>query len=342
MYRTILIWALMLVPAGAWAKDSEPLRVCATIPDLGSLVQEVGGNRVTTLVFVKGTEDPHTLEARPSFVKELNRADLLVLDGLELEIGWLPVLQKNARNARVLAGAAGYLDASQVVPVMEVPEGRVDRSMGDVHASGNPHYLSDPILGLKVARLIADKLVELRPAERSYFKERYADFHKRLGRALAGKALASKYDVEKLATLQQHNKLLPFLESQKERKLLGGWFGLLAPYYGTKAVDDHSVWPYFARRFGIRIVGHLEPKPGIPPTTRHLALIVKAMKAQGVALVVNSAYYDPKHAAFIAKHSGAKVVRLAHQVGALSGASTYLKTVDLNVRRIAAELGKKR
>lgn len=339
-----IVWSLsfVMLAIGGTARGgeaAEPLRVCATVPDLGSLVEEVGGDRVAVTVFVKGTEDPHTLDARPSFVKELNRADLLVLVGLELEIGWLPVLQKNARNPRVLAGGSGCLDASQAVPVMEAPEGPVDRAMGDVHAAGNPHYLSDPVLGLKIAGLIRDKLAALRPGEAEYFRKRYDGFRKRLGAALVGEQLAAKYDVEKLAALHEHNKLLEFLASQNEKQLLGGWLGKLAPHFGAKAVDDHSVWPYFARRFGIEIVGHLEPKPGMPPTTRHLAEIVKAMKPAGVKLVVSSAYYDPKHAAFVAERTGAKVVRLAHQVGALEGASDYLKTVDLNVARIAEALG---
>ena len=173
-------------------------------------------------VFAKGTEDAHFIEAKPSFIKTLSEADLFVEIGMELEMGWAPVLQQNARNAKVLPGASGFLDASTVITPLDVPSGPVDRAMGDVHPAGNPHYLLDPINGLRVARLIRDKLIELRPERREYFDGRYANFRQRLGAALVGDALAKKYDVEKLALLFEAGKLSDFLKAQGEEPLLRG------------------------------------------------------------------------------------------------------------------------
>jgi ABC-type Zn uptake system ZnuABC Zn-binding protein ZnuA len=211
--------------------------------------------------------------------------------------------------------------------------------MGDVHPFGNPHYLLDPVQGLKVARLLRDRLSALRPASRSYFETQYAAFGQRLGTALVGEALAKKYEVEKLLLLLEHGRLQAFLQSQGEATLLGGWLGRMAPYAGTRAVADHNIWPYFARRFGIDIVGFMEPKPGIPPTTQQLQGLVKTMRAQSVRLILASAYYDPRHARFLAQNTGARVVEMANQAGARAGTDDYLRLVDYNVRQFVTALG---
>jgi zinc/manganese transport system substrate-binding protein len=256
MLVSLLMASLGLLGGDALAQgDARPLQVAVTVPDLGSLVREIGGDQVAVTVFAKGTEDAHFIEAKPSFIKALSEADLFIQNGMELEMGWAPTLQQNARNAKILPGARGFLDASTAITPLEVPSGPVDRAMGDVHPAGNPHYLLDPINGLRVARLIRDKLVEFRPERREYFDGRYATFRQRLGAALVGDALAKKYDVEKLALLYEAGKLGDFLKSQGEESLLGGWFGLMLPYRGGKVVVDHNIWPYFARRFGISVIG---------------------------------------------------------------------------------------
>jgi ABC-type Zn uptake system ZnuABC Zn-binding protein ZnuA len=329
---------VMLLLAGGVAHAEQPLRVVASTPELGSLVREVGGDQVMVTVLAKPSEDPHFVEAKPSFVKEMNQADLYVCNGLELELGYQSVLLTGARNARILPGNPGYVDASVAITPMDVPLVPVNRSMGDVHPFGNPHYLVDPLLGVKVAGLLRDPLTALRPEERDYFAQRYASFKQRLDDALVGAALARKYDAEKLATLAEYGKLMPFLEKQGEADQLGGWLGQLAPYYGTKAVDDHPIWTYFARRFGIRIIGHMEPKPGVPPTTKHLQELIATMKAEQVPLILAAAYYDPRHAEFVADATGAKVARMANQVGARPGTDTYLDTVNYNVDQVVAAL----
>jgi len=333
----VLLGALVL-PASA--QSTEPaLRVCATVPDLGSLAREIGGDRVAVAVFAKGSEDPHFAEARPSFVKELSTCDLYLQVGLELEAGWAPVLLQNARNARVLPGAPGYLDAAVAIAPLEVPVVPVDRSMGDVHPFGNPHYLLDPLNGLRAARVIHDRLADLDPADRALFDARLADFQQRLAVALVGAPLARKYDFEKLALLHEHGRLGTFLREQGDEGQLGGWLGAVLPFYGTKAVSDHKMWPYFAQRFGFVITGFMEPKPGIPPTTRHLSELVEQMRADGTRLVFAAAYYDTRHARFIAAETGARVLAMAHQVGARPGTDDYLAMVDHNVRQVVGALG---
>jgi ABC-type Zn uptake system ZnuABC Zn-binding protein ZnuA len=339
MLLSLLVASLGLLEGDALAQGAaRPLRVATTVPDLGSLVREIGGDQVAVTVFAKGTEDFHSIEAKPSFIKTLSEADLFIQMGMEMEQGWVPVLQQNARNAKVLPGARGFLDASMVITPLEVPSGTVDRSMGDVHPAGNPHYLVDPINGLLVAQLIRNKLIELRPERQKYFEERYSNFRQRLGAALVGEALAKKYDVEKLAVLFEAGKLSDFLRSQGEESLLGGWFALMLPYRGAKVVADHNTWPYFARRFGISVIGFLEPKPGLPPTTRHLNELIENMRPQGVKVILANPYFDPRFAQFVAERTGAQVVNIAHMVGARPGTDDYIAMIDYDVRQLAGAL----
>jgi ABC-type Zn uptake system ZnuABC Zn-binding protein ZnuA len=339
MLLSLFLAVLGLIGGNVLAQGiPQPMKVAATIPDLGSLMREIGGDQVAVTVFAKGTEDPHFVEAKPSFIKTLSEADLFVVMGMEFELGWAPLLQQNARNLNVLPGGRGFLDASTVITPLDVPSGPVDRSMGDVHPAGNPHYLLDPINGLRVARLIRDKLIELRPERQQYFGDRYADFRRRLGAALVGEALAKKYDVEKLALLSESAKLGDFLKSQGDESLLSGWFGLMMPYRGAKAVGDHNMWPYFSRRFGISVIGFLEPKPGLPPTTKHLNELIEHMRAQGVKVILANPYFDPRFAQFVAERTGAQVVSIAHMVGARAGTNDYISMLDYDVRQLAGAL----
>jgi zinc/manganese transport system substrate-binding protein len=302
-------------------------------------VREIGGEQVTVVVFAKGTEDAHFVEAKPSFIKDLSQVDVYIQAGMDLEVGWAPVLLHNARNQKILPGAPGYIDASTVITPLEVPLGPIDRSMGDVHPAGNPHYLTDPLNGLRVAALLRDTFSAVRPTAQAAFAERYTAFHSRLGAALVGAPLAQKYDIAKLALLFEHGRLAAFLESQQEMPLLGGWLGRLLPYAGTKAVADHNLWPYFAQRFGLTLRGFMEPKPGVPPTTRHLHALVQTMQAERIGLILTSAYYDPRHAQFLAQHTGATIVPMAHQVGARPGTDDYVGMIDYDVRQLVAALG---
>lgn len=334
------LWMAVLLSVATPSAHAEerPLRVCATLPDLGSLVREVGGDQVAVTVFAKGMENPHFVEAKPSFIKALSRADLFIQGGLEMEVGWAPVLLQNARNGKVLPGNPGYLDASMAITPLEVPTRTIDRSMGDVHPEGNPHYLLDPMNGLKVARLVRDRLAELRPANKAYFNDRYEIFRRKVAGAMVGEKLAAKYELEKLALLSEQGRLGAFLKERKDDALLGGWLGSMLPYSGTRVVADHNMWPYFARRFGISVKGFLEPKPGISPTTSHLGSLVAQMRTEGIKIVIATPYFDAKALKFVADKSGARIVSLAHQVGAQRGVEDYIGMIDFDVRTLAAAL----
>lgn len=330
----VLACAVGAVAPGTARADDPPLKVCATVAELGALARDVGGDQVQVTVITKPTEDPHFTPARPSQIKAVSECDLYVRVGLELEFGWETILLNNSRNGKVIPGGQGFVDASTAIVPMEVPVVIIDRSMGDIHPQGNPHYLSDPVNGLRVARLLRDKLSQFRPAKTAYFDTRLADFERRLEVALVGEPLARKYEAEKLATLAEYGKLGAFLKEQGDYDQLGGWLQATEPYYGTKVIDDHPMWPYFARRFGLVVVGHLEPRPGFPPTTKHLGDLVALVKTERVPLVLASAYYDPRHARFIAENTGATVLAMANQAGARPGTDDYLGMVDYNVRQV--------
>lgn len=320
-----------LAPA---ASADEPLKVCATVPDLGSIVREVGGADVDVTVFVPPRGDAHFLEARPSFIKALSQADMFLLVGLDLEAGWAPRLWESARNAKVLPGSPGFVDCSQVIEPLDRPAGIVDRTLGDVHPFGNPHYLVDPMNGLRVAERLRDVLIGLRPAREAYFRERFKSFQDRAGAALVGEPLAKKYDVKKLAVLHERGKLAEFLERQGEAELLGGWFKQMLPFRERRVVTDHQLWSYFARRFGLEVVGIMEARPGIPPTTRHLTELVEVMNTRQAKVILSEVYYDEQYARFLAESTGAQVVPMAHQAGSRPGTDDYLATCDYNVKLV--------
>lgn len=320
------------------AHGSGPLRIVTTVPDLADLARAVGGDRVATTTITKGPEDPHFSQPKPSFILALSEADALIQVGMELEVGYVPVLLRGARNARVLPGAAGYIDASTAIEPLEIPSAPIDRSMGDVHALGNPHYLVDPINGLRVANLIRERFTVLRPAEADHFDRGYEALRRRIAVALVGEGLANKYDIEPLMRLAELGRLDAFLEAQGDLDELGGWLGRLRPFAGTQIVSDHRLWPYFARRFGLRLFGEMESVPGIPPTTRHLQSLVERMRASSVEIIVTAPYYDPRHARFLADATGATVVHLVHQVGGLPGVEDYVGMIEHNVQQLAAAL----
>jgi ABC-type Zn uptake system ZnuABC Zn-binding protein ZnuA len=313
------------------ATAAEPIRICATVPDLGDLAQAVGGDDVAVTVFARGGDDPHFVDARPSFTKALAQADMLVVIGLELEIGWVPVLQDQARNPRILTGGAGYVDASTVIEKIGVPAAGADRGDGDVHAGGNPHYLSDPVNGLRVARVIADRVIALAPDRRERIEAHWRTFANRLGVALFGAQHGATIAADHLIDQAERETAHPTVD-------VGGWFAALRPAAGRLVVADHDLWPYLARRFGLTVVGFLEPKPGIAPTTRHLTELVEQMQRSQVRAILTTPYFDPRHARLVAERTGAVVIPLAHQVGSLPDATDYLSTSERNVRALVIGL----
>jgi ABC-type Zn uptake system ZnuABC Zn-binding protein ZnuA len=267
-------------------------------------------------------------------VRKLHGADLLVRVGMELEVGWLPVLLRQARNAAIRPGGRAHLDASTAIVPLEVPVASVDRSMGDVHRFGNPHYLTDPLNGLRVARALREKLTELRPEAAAGFAAGYEAFAARLVAELVGDGLVERHGAEPLAARLAAGDLEAFLEERGEAGSLGGWLGATRGLRGLRVVQDHRMWPYFARRFGLVLADTLEPKPGIAPTTRHLAAVIERAEQEQVGAILTSPYFDPRHARFVGERTGARVLEMAHQPGARPGTPDYVTTVAYNVLQL--------
>ena len=278
------------------------VNVVATTEDLADLTRQVGGDRVKVEAIARGYQDPHFVEAKPSFILKLAKADLLVAVGRELEVGWLPPLVQQSRNAKIQPGADGYLDASLTVRILEIPTGQITRAMGDVHPLGNPHYWLDPGNGRHIAKAIADKLSRMAPADAAYFAARYADFDRRLA------------------------------EAEKR------WDALMAPYKGLKVVTYHRSWPNFVDRFGLDVIGYVEPRPGIPPSPGHTLDLIAEMKRQGVKILIVEPYFDLKTPNSIARETGARVLVLPPSVGGDKDITDFIALfdhdVDLLVRTI--------
>ncbi len=321
---SIVLGIANLLALGA---TGEPLRVVATTPDLADLARSLGGDAVAVTSLAKGPQDVHFVEPRPSFVRELHRADALVLIGMDLEIGWLPAVLRSARNGEVIPGGRGYIDASQAISPLEVPTSRVDRSMGDVHPYGNPHYLTDPLNGLAVAGLLRDRFTELQPDEAKHFEAGYAKLASRIATALVGAQIAASASPDEVAAKVRSGLLAGAPD-------LAGWLGAARAAPAHVAVQDHRYWPYFANRFGLTVVETLEPKPGIAPTTAHLQQVIDRIRADGVKVLLATAYFDPRHARFVAEHTGVRIAEMAHQVGSRPGTDDYIAAIDHNVRQV--------
>ena len=290
-FVTILTAAALTVPSRAGA-----LSIITTTEDLAAVAREVGGDKIKVESLARGYQDPHFVEAKPSFVLKLHNADLLIVVGRDLEIGWLPPLITQSRNARIQPGAQGYLDASLTAQILEIPTGQITRAMGDVHPLGNPHYWLSPQNGRRIAQAMQQKFSELQPNDAAYFSGRYADFDKRLAAA--------------------------------EQR----WQSMIAPYKGVKVVTYHNSWPNFVAAFGINVVGFVEPKPGIPPSPSHTLALIQDMKRQNVKLILVEPYFDLKSPNRVANEIGAKVLVMSPSVGGVDQVKTYFDLFDYDLR----------
>ncbi|MGH7421446.1 MAG: metal ABC transporter substrate-binding protein [Candidatus Rokuibacteriota bacterium] len=306
LMRALLVIALTLVPLTPGlrpeaAAAADKLRVVATTTDLKALTEAVGGDLVEVNSLARGNQNPHDLEVRPSLMVKVRRADMLVINGLDLD-RWAEVVVQGANNPKVLPGTPGRVDASQGLPVIEVPTTKVDRSMGDVHPMGNPHYTPDPGMAPQITANILAGLARLIPGSRPAFEKNRADFLDRLEQAMSR------------------------------------WQAALAPFKGARIVQYHPDFVYLFARFGLVKAGAIEDRPGIPATPGHLARLIQDMKQEEVKLVVVEPWNDVKLAERVAQEAGAKVRVLAPSVGALKEARTYLDTVDYNVRALVEGL----
>jgi zinc/manganese transport system substrate-binding protein len=285
----------LLVISPPPARAASKIRVVTSITDLAALTEEVGGDRVEVESIARGYQDPHFVEAKPSFLLKLRRADLLVVVGLQLEISWLPPLITRCGNSKVQVGAPGYLDASQFAEILEIPTTQVTRAMGDVHPFGNPHYWLDPQNGRRIAQGIMAKLKQMAPQDAAYFDQRYQAFDQRL--------------------------------TQQEKQ----WDERMKPLHGEKVVTYHRSWPNFAKRFGLQVVDYVEPRPGIPPSPGHTVELIQTMRSQGIKVILVEPYFDLKTPNAVARETGAKVVVMLPSVGGEKEVTDYFKLFDYDI-----------
>ena len=293
--------ALAVTLALAAAGAAAPLRVVTTTPDLAAIARELGGEAAKVECLASGVANPHFVDAKPSFMVKLMKADLFIQTGLELEVGWAPLLLQGARNPRILPGTPGFLEASWAITPLEAPQSPT-RAMGDVHAGGNPHFMADPDSALAVARLVAKKMGELAPGQAESFAGNLAGFEGRLR------------------------------EAQRR------WDKALGPHRGAKYVSYHRDWIYFGRRFGLVSAGEIEPKPGIPPTPAHTGRIIETIKNEGVRMVFTDPWYERRTPESIARESGARLLTMAVMPEAVPEAAGYFAWMDYNVRQVAEAL----
>ena len=293
-----LAFTVALLTGAAEAK----LNVVATVPDFGAIAEEVGGDKVKVTTIARGTEDQHFVDARPSYIRVLNQADVLIEGGAELEVGWLPPLVAGARNQRILSDAPGHVVLSRGIRLLEVPTGPVDRSMGDVHPFGNPHYSLDPANGKIIAGALTETFSRLDPGSAGYFEERRKKFDERLDKKMAE------------------------------------WAKLLEPYRGAKVITYHKSFDYFVERFGLELAGTIEPKPGIEPSPSYINGLIPRLKAAGVKIVMIEPFRPRRTPEYVAQAIGAKLLLLPGAVGGNEKVKDYIGLFDYDVAQIAAAL----
>ena len=291
--------ALLFFSAGS--AGAQRINAVATTPDLAALVKAIGGDAVDVKALAKPTEDPHFVDAKPSHIVTLNRADLLIQGGAELEMGWLPPLLESSRNSKIGVGAAGRILASEGITMLEVPAA-LDRSAGDVHALGNPHFMLDPLNVKIIVAHIARTLGQIAPASAAQFQSNLRTFNS---------TLDSK---------------------------LGEWQRQLAPFRGAKIVTYHNDFVYLAQSFGLEVVEKLEPKPGIAPSPAHVARVIARMKETGANVIMVQPFQNRRTAETVARQTQAIVLDLPQQPGAIKGTDSYFELMDHVVRTLAAGL----
>ena len=303
MLRRVLVGAIAAAALLASVVEAQAaLKVITSTQDLASIAQEIGGDKISVDSIAKGYENPHYVEAKPSFILKLHSADLLIVVGRELEVSWLPPLITQSRNSRIQPGSPGYLDASLSARILEIPTGQITRAMGDVHPLGNPHYWLDPGNGRRIAQAIHAKLAQLNPNDAGYFAQRYADFDRRLT------------DAEKR------------------------WRAAMAPYKGLKVVTYHRSWPNFAEVFGLDVIGYVEPKPGIPPSPSHTLFLQEEMKRENVKIILVEPYFDLRTPNKIGRETGAKVLVMPPSVGGVKQVNDYFQLFDYDINLLISAI----
>ena len=301
LFTRIFFGAFLL---GSNAFAASKLNVVTTTEDLSAIAREIGGDKVDAESIAKGYQDPHFVEPKPSFLLRLQKTNLLIALGLQMEIGWLPPLVTQSRNPRIQAAAPGYMEVSNFCHITEIPQGQVTRAMGDVHPMGNPHYWLDPDNGRRIGKALQEKFSQMQPADAAYFAQRYADFDKRLTVAIKG------------------------------------WDAKMAPYKGRKVITYHRSWPNFCERFGIEVAEYVEPKPGIPPSPSHTLDLINLMNRENIKLILVEPYFDLRTPNSIAQKTGGRVVQLMPSVGGIKEIKDYFQLFEYDINQLVDAFSK--
>jgi ABC-type Zn uptake system ZnuABC Zn-binding protein ZnuA len=277
------------------------VKVVTTTTDMKSIAELIGGNKVSVTSIATGYQNPHFVDPKPSYIISLSKADLFVTVGLDLETGWSPQLLSSSRNTKIQKGAAGYVDASDEIGLLQVPNA-ANRAEGDIHIFGNPHYWLDPVNGKTIARNIANGLARVDPSNKSFYETNLQAFNNRIDAKM------------------------------KE------WQLKMAPYKGAKIIAYHNEWVYFETRFGLQIVDFMEPKPGIPPTPNQMAKVIKEVTANKIKVIISSPYFTTSSSDVVSKQTGAKELTLATSVGAFDSIKDYFSLFDYNIEQLITAL----
>jgi ABC-type Zn uptake system ZnuABC Zn-binding protein ZnuA len=342
----MLLLLFLAIPAlltvdSAVAADKR-LNVVSTLPNFGSIASAIAGDRIDLTVIASGTQDAHFVDPKPSYIVKLRKADLLLVNGLDLEIGWVPPLIQGARTARLMPGGAGYVDCSTGVRVVEIPL-NLSRTEGDVHPYGNPHYLTDPLNAEIVSGTIAEALKKADPAGAQAYEDGRKAFVRRLHEALFGKDLVDLAGGAKLSREAMAGTLDAFLDGTSVggstlRSHLGGWLGKMQAVKGKPVVTYHKDYSYFAERFGIRVVEFVEPKPGISPSAKHLEELLTRLKQGDVTSILTRPYVEHRSTDYLAERTSVKVLTLPIEVGGAAEATDYFKLFDYTTDQMVRAL----
>lgn len=336
--RALISLALVLTVLAGAAPAADKLKIVCTTTDLASITKAIVGGMAQAASITTGKEDPHFIQAKPSYMIQARDADLWVRVGMGLEVGWEPPLIDGARNPRIREGAPGHLDASDKVLRLEVPTTQITRAMGDVHPEGNPHYWLDPLNGRIVAGEIARRLIQLDPAHAQTYQKNLKAFYHHLDDAMFGPALAHRLGGSRLWAWQVKGELDQRLSELGMLKEAGGWWAAMRSYRDQGIITFHKSWVYFCRRFGLKVLGEMEPKPGVPPSGSHIQKITELIKANHVKLILQEPFYPAKAANLVAAQTGAKVVVVTNSVGGDPQAADYIALINLIVSRVAKAL----
>lgn len=337
LIATLLSCALAPCPP-APPTAADPVKVVTSLTTYAAIAREIAGDKADVVSIAQGDENPHFVQPRPSFVLTLRRADMFVVTGLDLEL-WAPALLDKASNPKLAGGAPGFVTAYNGIALLDIPTA-MSRAHGDIHVYGNPHLWTDPANAIIIGRNILTGLERVSPENSAYFNERYQAWKDKVMRAYVGDDIVQLLGADAIGNLGEQGKLFDFLLTQKYQgqplmARAGGWLKQAEIFRGQKMVCYHKEWDYFSRAFGIPCVDYIEPKPGIPPTPRHVAEVIDLMKRDNIKVLFSTNYYDRGQVQSVANRTNATAVIVPSNVGGAPGTDTYIDLVNTWVRELA-------